>query len=166
MDEFFLKIYRDQILDQIESAELSYTLVTSPNIDIDSLFVNIYHFIVHASNVVKLIKPKISGDIDFKNYRMKNLQRKYPKLPDIDPALLHIRNDFEHFDERIDNWVISSQQHNYADKNIGDINAIKGLSPKDNFRWYDPVTKTLYFCGAEYPLEKLYQYIQAVKGAL
>ena len=166
MDEFFLKIYRDQILDQIKSAELSYAQISNSDIDIDSLFLSIHHFIIHISNAVKLIQPKISGSLDFKNYRMNNLKRKYPKLPDIDPALLHVRNDFEHFDERVDSWVISSQQHNYADKNIGNINAIKGLSPKDNFRWYDSSTKTLYFCGAEYPLEKLCQYIQTVKGAL
>lgn len=166
MDEFFLKIYRDQILAQIKSAELSYAMITNPDINIDSLFVSIHHFIIHVSNVVKLIQPKILGDLDFKNYRVKNLKRKYPKLPDIDPALLHVRNDFEHFDERIDSWVINSKLHNYADKNIGNINAIKGLNRKDNFRWYDSSIKTLYFCGAEYPLEQLYQYTQKVKEAL
>ena len=166
MDEFFIKIYRDQILDQIKNAELSYALITNSDTVIDSLFVGIHHFIIHVSNIVKLIQPKVSGDMDFKNYRMNNLKRKYPKLPNIDPALLHVRNDFEHFDERIDCWVINSEHHNYADRNVGNINAIKGLNPKDNFRWYDPSNKTLYFCRAEYPLEKLYQYIQAVKGAL
>jgi len=36
MDEFFVKIYRDQILDQIKSAELSYVQRTNPDIEIDS----------------------------------------------------------------------------------------------------------------------------------
>jgi len=166
MDEFFVKIYRDQILDQIKSAELFYVLLTNPDIEIDTLFVGIHHFIIHVSNIVKLIQPKVSGDIDFKNYRMKNLKRRYPKLPDIDPTLFRVRNDFEHFDERIDSWVINSERHNYADKNVGNINAIKGLNPKDNFRMYDPSSKILYFCGVEYPLEQLYQYTQKVKEAL
>lgn len=36
----------------------------------------------------------------------------------------------------------------------------------DNFRWYDPAIKTLYFCGNEYPLEKLNEYISLVEVAL
>ncbi len=166
MDEFYIKIYRDQILDQIESAESAYEAITNSNVDINLLFVSIHHFIIHVSNVVKLIQPKISGDMDFKNYRARNLRNKFPKLPDIDPALVHIRNDFEHYDERIDSWVINSKQHNYADKNVGNINAIIGLNPKDNFRWYNPVSKTLYFCGREYPIEELCQYIKKVKEVL
>jgi len=166
MDEFFIKIYREQILDQIECAESSYTIINSANKNIDLLFVSIHHFIIHISNVVKLIQPKTSGDLDFKNYRMKNLRRKYPNLPNIDLRLVHIRNDFEHFDERIDSWIINFKQHNYADKNLGNIRAIKGLNFKDNFRQYDPVSKKLYFCGDEYPLEDLFQYIQKVKVAL
>ena len=169
MDEFFLKIYKDQILDQIKSAELSYAQISNPDIDIDSLFLDIHHFIIHVSNVVKLIQPKISGDLDFKNYRTKQLRHKNPNLPDIDPRLTRVRDDFEHYDERIDSWIINSKRHNYADKNLGSVSpsgAIKGLDPKDSFRWYNPQTKILYFCSNEYPLEELYSYIQKVKKAL
>lgn len=169
MDEFFIKIYKEQILDQIENAEAIYQSIINPSGDTNVLFRNIHYFIIHVSNVVKLIQPKISNDLDFKNYRMKQLKRKYPNVPDIDPRLIRIRNDFEHYDERIDSWIINSKQHNYADKNLGDVNptvAIGGLNPKDSFRWYSPNTKILYFCGEEYLLDELYSYIQKVKKAL
>lgn len=169
MGEFFIKIYKEQILDQIESAEVTYQSITNPSRDTDALFRNIHYFMIHISNVVKLIQPKISNDLDFKNYRMKQLKRKYPNIPDIDPRLIRIRNDFEHYDERIDSWIINSKQHNYADKNLSNVNptiAIGGLNPKDSFRCYSPNTKTLYFCGEEYLLDELYFYIQKVKEAL
>src|SRR3989344_6019725 len=102
MEDFFIKIYREQILDQILSAETSYLGLNGNNTDLDLLFQTIHHYIIHASNVVKLVQPKISGDSDFKNYRLRCLRTKYPTLPHIDPTLVHIRNDFEHFDERID----------------------------------------------------------------
>lgn len=165
MNDIFIRIYREQILDQIDNAEFAYSGINSSS-DTNSLFRDIHHFIIHASNVVKLIQPKISGDLDFKNFRAKQLKKKYPTLPTINPKLVRIRDDFEHYDERIDYWFINSERHNYADKNVGNIDAIKGLSPKDNFRWYDPKNKKLYFCGEEYSIEDLYSYIQQVKKAL
>jgi len=166
MDDFFIKIYREQILDQINGAEISYSNLTKKNIEINYLFLNIHHFIVHISNVFKIVQPKITDELSFKNYRVKNLKIKYTQIPQIEPKLLHIRNDFEHFDERIDNWIINSKNHNYADKNIGDLKSIKGLDPKDSFRWYNPETKILYFCGNEYPLDDLYKYIVEIKKVL
>lgn len=165
MNDFFLKIYREQILDQINNAEASYSMVINDK-EINSLFLHIHYFIIHVSNIFKIIQPKITNELTFQNYRKKNLKIKYPKIPQIKPELLHVRNDFEHFDERIDSWVINSKNHNYADKNIGDLNSIQGLNYKDNFRLYDPKTKTLYFCGNEYPLADLYNYVQEIKKAL
>ena len=165
MDDLFIRIYREQILDQINSAEFAYSGINSSS-DVNSLFRNIHQFIVHTSNIVKLVQPKISSDLDFKNFRMKQLKKKYSTLPTINPKLIRIRYDFEHYDERIDYWFINSERHNYVDKNVGNVNAIKGLSSKDNFRWYDPKDKKLYFCGEEYPIEELYSYIQEVKNTL
>ena len=169
MDEFFIKIYKEQILDQIENAEIAHLSITNHPGDINSMFRNIHYFLIHVSNIVKLIQPKIDNENDFKNYRKKQLKHGYPNIPEIDPRLISIRNDFEHFDDRIDSWVINSKQHIYADKNIGNVkptNAISGIGPKDNFRWFNPDTKTLYFCGKEYFLEDLYSYIQKVKESL
>lgn len=166
MDAFLIRIYKEQILDQVEDVEVAYAAVESSKADTDSLFRNVHYFLIHVSNIIKLIQPKISGDLDFKNYRAKQLKRNFPKLPSLDPKKISIRDDFEHFDERVDSWVINSEKHNYADKNIGDISSIKGWDPKDNFRWYDPKNKKLYFAGQDYSLEELYFYVQKVKNAL
>lgn len=65
-----------------------------------------------------------------------------------------IRNDLEHFDERIDRWWAKSKTHSYADRNIGTPDFVR-LAAEDNlgmFRGYDPATGILYFWGHAYPL--------------
>jgi len=133
MDELFIKIYVAQIRDQIIEAEKAYKLISSNLQNHDELFSAIHHFIVHISNIFKLLQPNCKDDNDFRKFRMISIHNKYPKIPKIDPKDLHIRNDFEHFDERIDHWVINSKNHNYMDKSVGNISpgsAIKGMDPK------------------------------------
>lgn len=167
MENFFIEIYADQAKDQINEAEKSFSLMLSNKQNHDILFSAIHHFIVHVSNIIKIIQPK--EDDNFRKYRAVSIRKKYPNLPTIEPRDIHIRNDFEHLDERIDYWVVNSKNHNYVDKNTGNISpsvAIKGLEPKDNFRWFDNQNMILYFCGRSYDLNKLFQYIQDVKKAV
>ena len=155
-----------QILDQASLAKEAYERILKYKSSPDTLFENLHHFIVHVSNVMKLIQPNAKDDTDFRKYRALQIRNTYPKLPDIKPEDINVRNDFEHFDERIDSWVINSKRHNYADKNIMPAGGIKGLDPKDNFRQYDPKTKILYFANREYHIESLYEYAIEVETAL
>lgn len=169
LDERTIQIYVEQIKDQINEAEKAYTLILENSTNHDVLFSAIHHFIIHVSNVVKLLQPNIKDDNDFRKYRAISIIKIYPTIPQIDPKDIGVRNDFEHFDERIDSWVINSKNHNYADKSIGNIGpmqAISGLDPKDSFRWFDFQAMTLYFCGKSYDLKSLNDYIVKVKNAL
>jgi hypothetical protein len=58
-----------------------------------------------------------------------------------------MRNNFEHFDERLDRWWNESKSHNYADMNIG---AIGGVEEIDSFRQYDAGTRELMFWGQNF----------------
>lgn len=169
MDDFFIKIYIDQIKDQIIEAEKAYVLILTNTANHDELFSAIHHFIIHVSNVVKLLQPNAKDDNDFRKYRAISIRRAYPAIPEIKPKDIGIRNDFEHFDERIDSWVINSKKHNYFDKSIGNtspIQAVSGIDVKDSFRWFDSKTMTLFFCGKKYDLKSLNVYIGKVKSAL
>ena len=169
MDEFFVGIYTDQIKDQINEAEKAYTLILANSANHDVLFSAIHHFIIHVSNVVKLLQPNTKDDNDFRKYRALSIIKTHPTVPQINPKDIGIRNDFEHFDERIDSWVINSKNHNYMDKSIGNVGpsqAISGLKPKDSFRWFDFQAEVLYFCGNSYDLKSLNEYIGKVKSAL
>jgi hypothetical protein len=59
-----------------------------------------------------------------------------------------LRNDFEHFDERLERWFGQSQDHNYIGRNIGDPEGIvvvgRGV-PDDKFGHFDPSTTIVSF---------------------
>lgn len=75
------------------------------------------------------------------------------------------RNHYEHFDERMEDWVISSKEHRRLDWRIGEISPtspLASLDPKDIIRFYDPSKKLLMFRGEEYALEPLIEEIKAL----
>ena len=62
----------------------------------------------------------------------------------------NVRNHWEHFDERLDEWWRDSTQHNYVDRNIGPVPAgqmAPGSTPVDVFRNFDTATGELAFWG-------------------
>ena len=64
-----------------------------------------------------------------------------------------IRNDFEYFDERLDNWWKQSKNHDYIDLSIGSIRtAISGFSDMDMFRCLNPQTGAVSFRGTDFNL--------------
>lgn len=62
------------------------------------------------------------------------------------------RNHFEHFDERLESWAVSSRRRNFVDSNIGPSNMIVGIDPEDYLRNFDNTTWTLTFRGDKYEL--------------
>jgi hypothetical protein len=58
-----------------------------------------------------------------------------------------MRNHFEHFDERVDEWWIKSPSHNLADRNLGPIGMIQGLDEISMFRQFDSDTMEVIFWG-------------------
>lgn len=66
-----------------------------------------------------------------------------------------MRNNFEHFDERLDRWHRESKQHNCMDLNLGAPNAIAGIDEIDRFRMFDPGTGELWFWGENFNLKTL-----------
>jgi hypothetical protein len=63
------------------------------------------------------------------------------------------RNNFERFDERIDEWFATSTNRIYVDRVIGPTNVIGGVAPIDMFRVFDPTTAEVVFWGERYPLK-------------
>jgi hypothetical protein len=73
-----------------------------------------------------------------------------------------IRNNFEHFDERLDRWWNESKKHNHSDMNIASKGMISGIDEIDRFRIFDPQTKDLTFWGQEFNLQALVTEAQAI----
>jgi len=66
-----------------------------------------------------------------------------------------MRNHYEHFDERLDEWNKKSQTHNSLDLGVLPRSAVRGFDQIDWFRNYDAGTKTLTFWGEDFDIQAL-----------
>src|SRR5258706_7932892 len=103
------EIYSGEIEQQIRDAKMcfeGYRKARQDN-DIPLIFFYVHHFVVHAANIDKLLKPKPA------NPRMKILE-KYFDLRGINlKEFRRLRNHLEHFDERLDNWISNYDGHTF-----------------------------------------------------
>jgi hypothetical protein len=66
-----------------------------------------------------------------------------------------MRNKFEHFDEKLDEWWKSSTDHHHLDVSVMPPSAIQGISEKDMFRVLDPTTMEVVFWGERFDLQAI-----------
>jgi hypothetical protein len=66
-----------------------------------------------------------------------------------------LRNHFEHFSERLEEWAVDPATKVFTDDMIGPPNMLTGVAPRDRLRWYNPQDRTAYFRDEAYPLESL-----------
>lgn len=68
-----------------------------------------------------------------------------------------LRDHFEHYDERIDDWAETSVNKNIVIDMIGQRSAIggNGITDRDIMRAYDPSTKQLWFRGERFDVQKI-----------
>jgi hypothetical protein len=67
-----------------------------------------------------------------------------------------MRNNFEHFDERMEEWWRISKTHHYIDLNIFPRDSVAGVSHKlDWFRNFDPQTGVLTFWSQDFNVREL-----------
>lgn len=163
MDQF-LHIYIKELLMQKEFALKSYeSFSITQQIPRECLY-HIHHFLIHTSNIIKIIFPKDTPK-NFSNpciqHRAKLLREKLDvSKKDFDINQIGVRNDFEHYDTRIDYWVQNSENHSYCDINIMPEDAVTGINPIDMFRNLDPTTHILSFCGKQYDLKYLKEFLE------
>ena len=68
---------------------------------------------------------------------------------------LSLTNNFEHFDEQIDEWFATTTNRIHVDRIIGPASVIGGVAPLDMFRVFDPTTAEVVFWGERYPLKRI-----------
>ncbi|MFL6273930.1 MAG: hypothetical protein ACJ74G_01885, partial [Blastocatellia bacterium] len=134
----------------------------------------IHSFLTHTSNVSKLLWPpgterrKNESEIQYHKRCEKDKRvaralsravelRQTLRLPDDDHPLKNrtLRDQLEHFDERLDRWQETSSSHNYFQDYIGTQGSIVGASEGDIMRWFNPSTATFIFRGESYSLQEL-----------
>ena len=66
-----------------------------------------------------------------------------------------MRNNYDHFDERLDRWYEESQAHAYTDLNVMPRGFIAGLNEIDIFRWFDPKTTNVIFWSENFNIQEI-----------
>jgi hypothetical protein len=162
MDKLKLKIFQQQVLIQCE-----YTLIAISNLDYclthqtndnKPIFYHIQSLLTACGNVSKLLWGSSAGVARDERAMLR------ASLGVSDQSILlgrNMRNNFEHFDERIDKWWKGSVHHTFVDMNLGPFNLY--ARDKDEtlvFRGFDPSYKTLMFWGEKVQLQSIISEIE------
>jgi hypothetical protein len=163
MDEFIEGIYLRELVAQCEFGVGSVQRMNkvlenrgSPS----EFFREAGDFLQHSSAVSRLLWPP-GGNSRQKKKRAKQRGAHLQKALEIadDHCLKDrtLRDHFEHFDERLDDWAETSPHKNIVDNMIGPRNAIGGdaIRDQDIMRLFDPATKTLIFRGQKFDVQAL-----------
>lgn len=125
---------------------------------IDRFWYSVQSFLDASGNISKLLWPPN------KKYDGRGLElRKSLDVREASPLRPRdFRNHFEHFDERLEDWVTSSKRHNIVDSSIFPAGKpfIVGIDERDFLRNYHQDTMTVSFRGDEYRLIPLVEEIQ------
>lgn len=124
-----------------------------------------YSFLLHTAIVSKILWPgsklfpkekrvvgpeNMTSLAELRESRGKTLQEIFEVSDDWKIKNKDLRDDLEHYDERLEAWYISSPQRNSADMNLMPRSAISGLNSMDFRRNLDPSTLFFYIEGNEY----------------
>jgi hypothetical protein len=74
-----------------------------------------------------------------------------------------MRNNFEHFDERLDAWWEKSAQHNHVDMIVGPGSLVSGFADVEMFRQLDTRSGDLTFWGQRFNLPDIIAEIDRVR---
>jgi len=110
------------------------------------------YFLQHTSAISRLLWPAKTGSNDLAKKRGSHLCEMLKVNEDHILNKRHLRNHFEHIDERLDDWGQNSPHHNLVYESIGSRTNIRGdvITDKDVFRLFNPQTSILSFRGEEY----------------
>jgi hypothetical protein len=73
---------------------------------------------------------------------------------------LKMRNNYDHFDERLDEWWKKSKNHNVVDVSVIPKDLILGFDDIDCFRLYNQQNKELTFWGQRFNLGEIIEAVQ------
>jgi hypothetical protein len=159
MSPSLLLAFQNQILLQCRfllfaSQELERGIAQS---DHTLIFYSIQNLLGAAANISKVLWGT-QGKKPSEKHRMQARKPLRDSLGVSDSSPMRsvtMRNNYEHFDERLEEWERLSRRHNSIDLSLLSGNAIAGMENRDLFRNYDPVAMTLMFWGEKYDIKAL-----------
>ena len=148
-DEYYMKMF--QYLKEEQEAR---PLILEHEITIWFCLQNI---LVSVANLSKLLWPTGRNPSEFSRAIRSELRSSLRVTEDSPLKSRRFRNDFEHFDERLEEWANSSANNMFIDSVIAsevtDLLDPEIFNPRSVFRHYDPRGQLLTFHGNAYHLQ-------------
>jgi hypothetical protein len=119
--------------------------------DEERLWFALHGLLVAAANVSKLLWP--SSNSKERDHARAARLRGGLGVPDDSPLnTVDVRNHFEHFDERLEQWASRAGPKGLGDRLIGPRQAISSISPIVYFRTFEPESYVVSFGDAHVAL--------------
>lgn len=153
MDVGLRQQFKIQIADQcriilLSAWEIERAIALSARTPVgnDLLWVHLQNLLNAAANVAKALY----GQGGSKKDERKELRESIGIIGDSAFWGVSMRNNYEHFDERLDRWASKSTTHSFVDKTIGPTHLTNGTDEIDLFRFFDPDTWVTGFWGQRF----------------
>lgn len=155
MDPMLLEVFQGQVLVQCEflllaAAELDTALEQH---NVRRAFYALQSILNAAGNASKALWGQ-SGETEVAA-RRKPLRDSIELSDDSPLQSVRVRNHFEHFDNRVDDWWEKSTVRAFVDMNIGIPVGGMGFGKYDWFRNFDPQTGDLTFWGDQFNIRAI-----------
>ncbi len=162
MDKFVLRIFQSEVALQCRFAisaahELEAALVMGSK---DDIWKHLQTILVASANLSKMFW----GSRGKKEAERAEL-RESLQVEDNSPIRdVRLRNDFEHFDERVEKWAANNAGGWFVGRNIGPFQSIGGggLDPLQRFQHFDPDTGMVTFWDTTVPLGEVFTEIRRI----
>ncbi len=154
-------VFIGEIVNQAKYADRAAEHLKTTNDDADPVEIwgSIQSILIAAANVSKILWPP--------RKRSATRGEALRKLLDVDDrnplSDRSLRNHFEHYDERIEDWFEGERSAVYIDSIIDPFNSVWRRNPTNSHRGYDPLTKTLTFRGESTDLAAILSALEALR---
>lgn len=163
--EYILRQYADQIALQARwTLRAAAELNDSSASEISEVFRKATQVVVHAMAVLRFLDACGARNKHVAENRVRLIKERWPTIPEPPAGLREIRNDLEHFDEKLDKWATSSKRRNLADLNIMPPGSIMGLEEVENLRSYHD--GVFYFWSHSVDLSEVRKWVEEVAKCL
>ena len=164
MDDFLKRIYLQQVKQECEFCLAAVTkmneILELQDQSKNDFFREALDLVHHAAAVSRIFWPPGCRD---KKKKVRAQRRGQVLRDQLDIQSNHsiqkrkLRDHFEHFDERLDDWAENSRNKNIVGSLFGPRSAIggDGIDDSDIIHHYDPATKIYSFRGEPFDIQEL-----------
>lgn len=122
--------------------------------------------ITYAMSIVRILNVAGARNSSRAQIRVDAIKNKWPNLPDAPQGLKQIRDDLEHFEERLDTWAFTSSSHSIVDLNLGmspeGLGSFFGVEEKELLRNVD-LENNFLFWNHKVKLKEVLDWAQKLK---